>query len=303
MTAGAGDERLGRIRKDGDIGGAGAAGEGGTELERRAGFCLLRRGLGRFRGVLSRDEGRGVGNGRVDGDTAGSAVGDDEGPHVGRDAREARLLAGTDDGNLAAAVEIDDADGVGAGVGDVGSASRGVDADEIGLPMNSDGGGDGVGGRVDDGDGSGAGVDGVDLVARRIGGDSRGVVANPQGAVAAQIDEVEDADGVGASVGDVGVLAIACGNIGKAAAAATQGQNQRKAGRASSLAGYGGISALERVYRSESGCRKLRRLKKDFSKCETFRSESVSTQMMWRVARWGALASSVILLGQRSYFM
>jgi hypothetical protein len=82
-------------------------------------------------------------------------VGDDEGAHVRRDAGDARLLTCSGDGDLTAAVEVDDADGVGAGVGDVGASALGVDADEVGLAMDADGGGDSVGGCVDDGNGAG----------------------------------------------------------------------------------------------------------------------------------------------------
>ena len=84
-----------------------------------------------------------------DGDAVASAIGDDQGAHVRRDAGETGLLSGSGDGYLAAAVEVEDADGVGAGVGYVGAVAGGVHADGVGQAMNGDREGDAVGFGVD----------------------------------------------------------------------------------------------------------------------------------------------------------
>ncbi len=114
------------------------AGEGGSEVRAGELGCWRERlDSGLYRGTEADIRG-----GAVDGDAAGTSVGDDEGAHVWRDAGDAGLLAGAGDGDLAAAVEVDDADRVGAGVGDVGAPALCVDADEVGLAVDADGGGD-----------------------------------------------------------------------------------------------------------------------------------------------------------------
>ena len=100
---------FGGVGEDDGVGGTGAAGEGGAEVEGLLGGCV--------------DD---VGIDVEDGDAAAAAVGDDEGAAVGGDTGQAGLFAGAGDGDLAAVIEVEDGDSVGAGVGDEGAvAGRG----------------------------------------------------------------------------------------------------------------------------------------------------------------------------------
>jgi len=227
MAGGAGDEGLGGVWKDGDIGGTGTSREGGPEFKRRPGVLAGCR-LGSFGRVLLWDGGGGIGSGVIDRYAARAAVGDDDGPHVGRDPSEAGVFSGTNGGDLPAAFEVDHADGVGGRVGDVGAAPGLVDADEVGLTVDSDGGHNRVEIGVDDGDGSGSCVYRIDFISFGICGDSGGVVAYSQSAVRTQVDEIENADCIGVAVGDVGELAIAGWDVGKATATAAKGQQENK---------------------------------------------------------------------------
>ena len=176
VAAGAGDEGFGArgeigegVGGDGDVGGAGAAAEGGAELE----------------GLLV-----GVGDG-VDGDASCYAIAYDERVVVWRDARDAGAFSGSGDGDLAALVEVDHAYGVGAGVGHVGALAIGCDFDEVRFMVDADGGGYLIVGGVDYADGVAVGVDRVDLVEDGVGRHAGGIAADLKDAVLAQVDEVE----------------------------------------------------------------------------------------------------------------
>ncbi len=56
--------------------------------------------IGSFRRVLLWDGGGGIGSGVIDRYAARAAVGDDDGPHIGRDASEAGVFSGTNGGDL-----------------------------------------------------------------------------------------------------------------------------------------------------------------------------------------------------------
>jgi hypothetical protein len=135
---------------------------------------------------------RRVGGHAEDRDAAALAVGDHERAHIRGDAGQSGLLAGASYGNLAAAIEVDDAHRVRSTVGHVGAMSGDVDVNEIGKSMQGDGCNHAICVRIDNGDGTilggSAGIDDVYLVAAGIYPKPGGPGFDLQRAILAKVD-------------------------------------------------------------------------------------------------------------------
>ncbi len=181
IRSGAGDECLGAVGQQRDIGRA--AQTGSERVSTAACLCVQ------------------------DGDRVAHAFGDDGDIGIGGepgDPRRATHMQNRDGLRLSRSRM---SDGVIAGVGDESAGARRVHVDEVGLLAHGKGRGHGVALRVDHGNGIAGGIHDIDLVLGRICRDAGGLRADSDVLDLVQREHVDHADIVAAGIGDVRVFA------------------------------------------------------------------------------------------------